>query len=50
MIGLVRLTLMIPACAQRNDFAHYYVSSRALLDGENPYAVSLERRYARLGM
>ena len=48
--GLLRLGTLIPACAQRNDFAHYYVSSRALLDGENPYTVSLADRYAALGM
>jgi len=48
-VGLVRLAAMTPACAARNDFAHYYISSRALLEGENPYRVSLERRYAQRG-
>ena len=49
VLGVLRLAVMTPQCAQRNDFAHYYVSSRALLDGENPYTVSLAERYAALG-
>ena len=42
--------MLVPQCTSRNDFAHYYVSSRAVLDGENPYTVSLADRYAELGM
>lgn len=49
VLGFVRLVWMLPDSAAHNDFAHYYVSSRALLDGENPYAVSLADRYTAWG-
>jgi hypothetical protein len=35
--------------AVRNDFAHYYVSSRAWLDGRNPYTVSFSEEFAKFG-
>ncbi len=47
--GIARLVMLLPQSAGRNDFAHYYVSSRALLEGENPYAVSLADRYQQFG-
>jgi len=44
-----QLALMIPSRAQQNDFAHYYVSSRLLLHGENPYRQSLLDQFSVCG-
>jgi len=36
------LIIQLPQRAKQNDFAHYYVSSRLLIEGEHPYGVPLE--------
>lgn len=40
-VGLCRVAATTPDAWQRNDFAHYYLSARALLDGVNPYTATL---------
>lgn len=49
LIGLVRLADTVPGGWQRNDFAHYYLSAQALLDGVDPYTTSLEPYCRQLG-
>jgi hypothetical protein len=46
---LVRLALALPERAHRIDFAHYYASSRTLLETGRPYGVDLEPMYQRFG-
>lgn len=39
--ALVIFAVVLPQRSRQNDFAHYYVSSRLLLDGQQPYGVPL---------
>lgn len=38
LISLVRLAYVLPSRVYEWDFSHYYLSSRLLLDGRNPYS------------
>jgi Glycosyltransferase family 87 len=49
LFGVVRVARVLPERAIRNDFAHYYISSRLLLTGANVYSTPLEAEYDRLG-
>ncbi len=49
VVGVARLAVVLPARATQNDFAHYYVTSRLVLEGRNPYGVSLAPLYAAHG-
>lgn len=48
-IAAVRLVGTLPGAWSRNDFAHYYLSARVLLAGEDPYTASLEPFCERFG-
>jgi Glycosyltransferase family 87 len=48
--ALVRLVGMLPARANQDDFAHYYVASRLLIDGGDPYRTMLRPFYAQYGL
>ena len=41
VLAIGRLAVVLPGRVFEWDFAHYYVSSRALLEGQNPYEISL---------
>ena len=49
LVCLARLAAELPARATENDFAHYYASSRLLLEGRDPYTTSLVAPFARYG-
>lgn len=49
MLAIGLILWVLPSRSNRIDFAHYYVSSRLLLESTDPYAVSLESQYARYG-
>ena len=49
LIGLARIAWRLPERAVANDFAHYYLGSRLLLDGANPYTTPLAPLYAQHG-
>lgn len=49
LFGVVHVALVLPSRAIRNDFAHYYISSRLLLSGADVYSTPLEPEYARWG-
>jgi len=49
VFGAVHVARQLPARATRNDFAHYYISSRLLLSGADVYSTPLEPEYARWG-
>ena len=49
LVGAIRIAWVLPQRANRNDFAHYYLSSRLLLEGKNPYSTPLEPLYAKYG-
>ena len=42
LLGVGHLALVLPGRVFELDFAHYYVSSRMLLEGRNPYRLALE--------
>ncbi len=42
LLAIGRLAVILPGRVFEWDFAHYYVSSRALLEGKNPYEIPLE--------
>lgn len=42
VIGVARLWVSVERAEYRNDFAHYYLSARVMLAGENPYTTSFE--------
>lgn len=42
LLSVWRIILMLPSRVYTYDFNHYYVSSRLLLDGKNPYTTPLE--------
>lgn len=44
-----RIAAFLPSRSYQYDFAHYYVSSRLLLQGENPYTTSLAPLSAQYG-
>jgi hypothetical protein len=47
--ALFRIVYLLPSRANQNDFAHYYLSSRFLIDGEDPYRVPLKPYYETHG-
>jgi hypothetical protein len=49
LVVLGRLILALPSRASQLDFSHYYVSSRLLLEGQNPYTCTLEAESRRWG-
>ncbi len=48
-VGAVRIGRTVAEADSRNDFAHYYLSAKILLDGENPYTTPLAPRCEALG-
>jgi hypothetical protein len=46
---IVLLLLTLPPQSNQNDFAHYYVSSRLLVDGQNPYRADFSEIYPKYG-
>jgi hypothetical protein len=50
LMGVARLFGSIDHAAYRNDFAHYYLSARMMLAGENPYTTPLKPLFQELGM
>lgn len=42
VVGVARLWVSVERAEYRNDFAHYYLSARVMLAGENPYTTSFE--------
>src|SRR5579871_1965823 len=49
LVFLVGLCRLVPSRAKQDDFAHYYLSGRLLLEGKNPYTVDLIPLYAPNG-
>jgi hypothetical protein len=49
LFGVVHVARVLPSRAVRNDFAHYYISSRLLLTGAGVYSTPLEPEYDRWG-
>jgi hypothetical protein len=49
LFGVVHVARVLPSRAIRNDFAHYYISSRLLLSGADVYSTPLEMQYTRWG-
>lgn len=47
--SVARIALVLPARSSADDFAHYYIASRLLLQGTNPYGESLTPLYAQYG-
>ncbi|QDU91335.1 hypothetical protein Pla175_47560 [Pirellulimonas nuda] len=48
-VGAARIADTVAGADARNDFAHYYLSARMLLEGENPYTTPLAPRCEALG-
>lgn len=48
-LSVVRIGRVLPVAATGNDFAHFYVSSRLLLEGADVYATPMESRYEKFG-
>ena len=49
LFGVVHIARDLPARANGNDFAHYYISSRLLLTGADLYSTPLQPEYERWG-
>lgn len=49
ILGMTRIIWMLPAHKDQNDFAHYYLSSRLLIEGRDPYGTPLEPLYESHG-
>jgi hypothetical protein len=49
MAAILRIVFILPSRASQNDFAHYYLSSRLLIDGDDPYRTPLKPLYAAHG-
>ena len=49
IVCLVRLALALPERAHRIDLAHYYTSSRLLIETGHPYGTDLTQLYQRYG-
>jgi len=49
VLALVRIAMVLPSRATRNDFAAYYASSRLALEGKDPYTTSLLPVYRSCG-
>jgi hypothetical protein len=45
LIFIYKIALVLPKRSGRVDFAHYYVSSRFYLEGQNPYATAMQPSY-----
>ena len=50
LASVARLAWVLPSRATENDFAHYYVTSRMVWEGKNPYVAPLAPEYARYGL
>ena len=48
-VGIIRIAIILPSRSNQNDFAHYYISSKLLLQGENPYINYLAPQYEAYG-
>ncbi len=46
---LIKLAAALPARMRANDFAHYYLGSRLVLEGRDPYTTPLASLYAEHG-
>ena len=49
VVGLWKIATVLPERAHANDFAHYYLGSRLVWTGHNPYATPLEPLYRQYG-
>jgi hypothetical protein len=49
LFSVVNISLMLPSRAWTFDFNHFYVSSRLLLLGQNPYTTGLEAMSREMG-
>lgn len=49
LLGLARLSIIVPQRAKADDFAHYYIASRITLEGKLPYSTHLDPYYAKYG-
>jgi len=49
IVGSLRLALILPERATRNDFALYYLTSELVRDGQPPYVTDLGPLYAKYG-
>ena len=49
LFGVLHIVRDLPARANGNDFAHYYISSRLLLTGADLYSTPLQPEYERWG-
>jgi hypothetical protein len=49
LFGVVHVARVLPSRAIRNDFAHYYITSRLLLTGADIYSTPLPPQYERWG-
>jgi alpha-1,2-mannosyltransferase len=49
LLGVAHIVRDLPARADGNDFAHYYISSRLLLTGADLYSTPLQPEYERWG-
>jgi hypothetical protein len=49
LFGVVHVAQVLPSRAIKNDFAHYYISSRLLLTGADVYSTPMKPEYERWG-
>lgn len=49
VMAILRIAWMLPERARQNDFAHYYLSSRLLVEGHDPYRTPLKPLYESYG-
>jgi hypothetical protein len=49
LICVTAIMVALPTRARENDFAHYYLSGRMLLEGGNPYRAAAVRTYRQHG-
>jgi hypothetical protein len=50
LFSIYSLLIILPYRTNENDFAHYYVSSRLLLEGKNPYSTPMKPLYDQYGL
>ena len=48
-VGIIRIVMSLPGQETKNDFAHFYISSRLWLQGEAVYRTDLEPQFAEYG-
>lgn len=49
VMAVLRIIVMLPSHARQNDFAHYYLSSRLLIEGKDSYRTRLQPLYDEFG-